>query len=67
MSTGASAKAVQISLSNLNLTVKYYIVVTMIILEKDSTVVSINGEVEILTAVVEEVHIVRTGEKEVKN
>ena len=30
-------------------------------------VVSINGEVEILTAVVEEVHKVRTGEKEIKN
>ena len=30
-------------------------------------VVSINGEVENLTAMVEEVHMVRTGEKEVKN
>ena len=60
-------KAVQISLSNLNLAVKYYIVMTMIILEKDSMVVSINGEAEILTSMVEEVDIVRTGEKEMRN
>ena len=60
-------KAVQISLPNLNVAVKYYIVVTMIILEKGSIVVSINRDAEILTAVVDEVHIVRTGEKEVKN
>ena len=60
-------KAVQISLSNLKLAVKRYIVVTTIILERGSMAVSIDGEVEILTAVVEEVHVVRTGEKEVKN
>ena len=46
---------------------KHYIVVTVTFLDKGSMVDSINGEVEIITAVVEEVHIVRTGEKEVKN
>ena len=50
MSTGANTD--EISLSNLNLEVKYYVVVTMIILEKGSMVVSINGEVEILTAII---------------
>ena len=65
MSTGANTD--EISLSNLNLEVKYYVVVTMIILEKGSMVVSINGEVEILTAMVEEVQVVGTGVEEVKN